>query len=334
MWKKRVSCYSLMVGCLLVLSAGCVQPPKGRSPAVVNESKPALALKFTPGQVSKYRVKTETKRSVTFEGSISQEPGLKGGQTGTTLEMVFTQEVEKVDANNNALVKITIDELKFEDMVKDSVVLSYDSSLRRDRSKLFTLLIGQSYTIELSSDGQVKKIVDTSKALAAVKGTSTASKRAAALLEPKAIKERHSIPALPEKAVKLAAGQEWSKIKTYSFGLMGAKAYERIYVLKEIKEQDGHRIALVEMNAIPTSEAAEQLHLESPSNPFAKMFDSTDVYTGHLKFDATTGEVLEYVEDLKSEWLVVDPMAERNTEKQPDSLRMTAIRSIHLERID
>jgi hypothetical protein len=107
--------------------------------------------------------------------------------------------------------------------------------------------------------------------------------------------------------------------------MMGARSYERIYVLKEIKDQDGRRGAFVEMNAIPTAETAKQLHQEQSAGAFSKMFDNIEEYSGELHWDLTAARVQKYVEKLQSEWLIVDPMAKQSPNKKPDALRMAAV---------
>ena len=88
------------------------------------------------------------------------------------------------------------------------------------------------------------------------------------------------------------------------------------------------------MNAIPTSKTAEQLHSEQGTSELTKMFDNIEEYTGQLRLDLTTGKVERYTENLKVEWLVVDPTARQNSGVEPDSLRMVAARLYELEKVD
>ena len=115
---------------------------------------------------------------------------------------------------------------------------------------------------------------------------------------------------------------------------MGAESYERIYTLKEIKDADGRRIAIVEMNAIPSAEMAEELHKEQATAIFTKLFDNTETYTGGLKLDLDAGKTEEYFEKLRSEWVAVDTSAEQKADIEPAVLRMTATRFYHIEKID
>jgi len=247
---------------------------------------------------------------------------------------VFTQEVVAVQDNGTATAKITIDELKFRDISKNDVLLDFDSADEKDKDNPLAKLIGQVYTIEINTAGEVTGIVGASQARAAL-GSRVTDYRKAALMGDEAIKERHTIAALPDQTEPpVKPGDDWSKIKTVPFGLMGTKVYERIYVLKHIKARGGRQIATIEMNAIPTAEQAEQLHKDQGDNPFSKMFDSIDKYTGSLIFDMTSGTVRRYVEELKSEWLIVDPAAQPDSEKTPDALRMSALRLHSLERLD
>ena len=131
----------------------------------------------------------------------------------------------------------------------------------------------------------------------------------------------------------MSTGDDWSKIKTFSFGLMGSKSYEKIYTLKELKDQDNHQIAIVEMNAIPTSETAEQLQKQQAAD-FSEQFDSTGTYTGQLKLDLTTGKVEKYNEELRSEWVVALPSAQQRDDEEPAVLMMSDTRLYSLEKID
>ena len=74
--------------------------------------------------------------------------------------------------------------------------------------------------------------------------------------------------------------------------------------------------------------------LEQASDFFSKMFDNpVEIYTGQLKLDLMTGKVEQYLEEFRSEWVAVDPAA-TDKDKEPDMLRMGAIRIYRIERID
>lgn len=308
--------------CVLLLTAGC-----GAQTAT-------LALKFTPDDVTAYKVTTERERGVIWEGPLIKKPkSFVGGHTGNKIEMTFTQQIQSVDDEGNAVAKITIKGLKYLAKVKDNIILDFDSSREKDRNNPLGKLIGQSYTIEITASGQVSKVIDVSGARTAVGGTS-ANQRAARLLLAEVIKEQHSIPALSAAEKRqLHPGEKWSDLKTFSFDWMGSKSYERIYELKEINNINGRRIAIVEMSVVPSSEKAKELHKEQVTGFFSKLFDTTETYTGELRLDLTAGKVEKYFEEFRSDWIAVDPMAPEK-EKEPDTLRMSATRLYRIERID
>jgi len=333
----------------LILAAGCaVTPPETEvsapapKPVEPTPQPPAppqppqgevadLVLKFEPQDVTTYKVINEGTRSVVYEGSLANDPAFKGGDTGDRVEMTFSQLIESVNDRGNAVAKITINELKYQAQVKSDIVLDFDSSLQQDQNKPLAKLVGQSYTVELTPAAQVTKVIDSKQALEAVKADATARR----LLDSDAIKQRHSIPALPPSGKnKVALKGHWSVIKNFDFGMMGPKSYEKIYVLKEIEHKNGRKTAVVEMNAIPTAETADQLHQEQPDSPFSKMFDNIEEYTGKLTLDLNQGKVQQYVENMKSEWLVVDPTAAQHPNKKPDSLRMSAVSLYSIEKVD
>lgn len=327
-----------VAACVLILIAGCTNLAEETAKTKIEpeEQKPIvkLALKFTPQDSTTYRVIMEAQKSGEWMGALPSKPSaFKGGHTGNRIEMTFNQQIQSTDDEGNAVAKITIKALKYLATVRDNPVQDFDSSKEEDRDSPLSKLIGQSYTIEITASGQVSKVIDTSGAQAAV-GDSAAGNTATTLISDNAIKERHTIPALPaaDKS-QLRTGDNWSSIETFSFDMMGSKSYEKIYTLKEIKDTDGRRVAIAEMKAVPSSEMAEQLHKEQATSFFSKMFDNTETYTGQLKLDLASGKVEKCIEELKSEWLAVDPSAGQGKEK-PDALRLTAVRLYSIERID
>jgi hypothetical protein len=302
--------------------------PKEKGPAVL------LALKFTPQDSTTYRVVVEADRSVVWEGPLPEKPtGFKGGHTGNRIETTFAQRIQSVDDKGNAIAEIKIEALKYLSKVRDDVVLDFDSSREKDKDNPLAKLIGQSYTIQISPAGQVLQVVDANQARAAVEGGSSAHQTASALFSAEAIKQRHTIPALPPgEKNRLSPGESWSSTVTFPFDMMGSKSYEKIYTLKEIKDADDRQFAVADMNAVPSSEMAQELHKEQTTNPLEKMFDTNETYSGQLKLDLTAGKVEKCLEELRIEWVIVDPQAK--DDKEPAALRMSAMRLYSIEKID
>ncbi|MBA7647444.1 hypothetical protein ES703_55216 [subsurface metagenome] len=329
--------------CLLLLITGCAPhaekiakpEPEPQMPEAVT-----LALKFTPEDSTTYRLTTEEQQTLKFEGTLASDADSKGGHSSNKTEMTFTQQIQSIDDEGNAVAKITIKGLKCSSVYRDKPTLNFDSSTEKDRDNPLVRLIGKSYEIEITPAGEVSKIVDARNVRIASRvrfPTSKAAARVAAMLvSSDAIKRRHAVPVLPAiDKNRLRPGDKWSNTKVFPFPLVGSKSYERIYTLKESKSTDGRQIATVEMNAIPSSEIAEQLHEEQAANVFSKMFDNPiDSYTGHLKLDLTAGKVEKYLEKLQSEWVVVDPSVRQQGDKDPGAIRMGTIRLHRLEKVD
>jgi Family of unknown function (DUF6263) len=338
--RKRRICHFAGVSVLGVLltTAGCAdvskQPPQTKVESRAQESVPTLALRFTPGDSTTYKVTRENDKSVEWEGTAESKPKqFTGGHTGNKIEMTFTQDVQRVDDKGGAVVKITIKKLTYLATVKDQVVLDFDSSREKGASSPLGKLIGQSYTIGLTASGRVAKVIDAAEARAAIRGDSAADKTAANLLSDDTIKEMHTVSALPPADKDQARpGRKWSSVENFSFDLMGAKEYEKTYTLKDIEDKDNHRIATAVMKAVPSAQNAKELHKEQGSPFFANMFDSTETYTGELKLDLTDGKIDLWRERLDIGWMIVDPNAKPN--EQPAALKMAATRLHSFERID
>lgn len=313
------------VVCSLLLTAGCAR---------ITEPGATLALKFAPQDLTTYKVKTQAEQSVKWEGAFPKDEAFKDRRNYNEIEMTFTQQVQNTDDEGNATAKITIRGLRYLSIYKNDKVVDFDSAREEDQNKPFARLMGQAYTIKITPDGKVTEITDVEQAQAAVKGSSSAHKAASKLLTPNVIKERHGTLALPaaDKS-QLQPGDNWSRIRTFSFGLMGSKSYEKVYSLKEVKDQGNRRIAVGQMKAIPTSEMAEQLHQEQAFDIFSKGVDSSETYTGRLRLDLDSGKIEEYFEELRTQWVIVDPAAKEEN-KEPAVLRIGVNRVYDLERID
>jgi len=341
---KIFSWLATAVICSLLLTAGCapvgeevVKPEvqlEEQIPQAPAEEAVSLALKFTPQDSTTYKIVMEAKKGVRLEVPPPRKTAYAGGETDNRLEMTFTQQIQSTDDKGNAVAKITINRLKYFSASKGRVTLDFDSSNPKDPDHPLAKLIGQSYTIKIAPTGEVTEVIDVHQAEVAARKGSVVPKRALRLLASDAIRQRHGTLVLPEATEnQMQTGDNWNSVKTFSFGLMGSKSYEKIYALKEIKDQDNRKIAIVEMSAIPTSEMAEQLHKEQATSDISKMFDSTETYTGRLRLDLTSGKIEKYIEELQVKWVIADE-AKQEDEKEPAALKMSAIRLYRLERID
>jgi len=355
---KHIGIYSLVV-CVVFLAVGCAAPSRkivktgvGQQETIetqvetqetvkteveAEEQGPSinLALKFSEADSTTYRVALENDKSVQWEGGASKPEGFQGGHTGSKMEMTFAQQIQRVDDQGNATARITVKALKYLVTIKNNVTLDFDSSRQQDRSSPLSQLIGRSYTIEITPSGQVSKVIDTSDALAAVKGGSAANNVAVRLLSADAIKEQHTIRALPAAGKnQMREGDNWSSLKKVSFDLMGTKSYEKIYTLKEITNAGNRRLAVAEMEAVASAEDAKQLHRQqgATAGPLSAMSDNTQEYTGRLKLDLTEGKVQECREKLLVEWFIVNPNPKGD--EPPAALRMAAMRLYSIERVD
>jgi len=323
------SAFTIAAGTFLLVS-GCPAPTR-RKPVVVDQRDESvkLALKLTPGDSTTYRVALETGKSVEWEGQAPRPKDFQGGHTSNEMEMTFSQQIESAKDQGNAVARITIKGLKYTTTIKDKVVLDFDSSRESDENHALNALIGQSYTIEITPSGGVLRVMDTNDALAAASGDKTA----VALLSDEAIKQRHSIPALPPSDEnRLRPGEDWNNFESVSFDMMGAKSFERIYTLDRIEDEAGRRTALVEMEAFPSVEKAKDSRKDQAAGVFSNMFDNKAEYAGELKLDLTEGKVAEYREKLVVQWFIVDPNPKED--ELPAALKMAATRSFSLEQMN
>jgi len=289
-------------------------------------------MKFVKGDSAAYKLTTQRERSVTVEGQQKDNAEVKGGINNDLVELIYTQDIQDVNDNGYASAKITIKQIKCLSVYKDSKTIDFDSAKQAEPNNPLAKLVGQSYIIKLTPSGEVLNLPDTGKIMETITGNSPESKVAQNLIRPDAIKERHTIQALPVSSKnKLQSGNSWSITQNFSFDMMGTKTYEKVYTLKEV-EKAGKQMAVVEMKAIPGA-SAEQRQQEQASSALSKMFDSTEKYTGRLELDLASGKIARYSENLQIDWLVVNPEA-KNDGKEPSALKMIAIISYDLEKIN
>ena len=330
----------------LLMAAGCIEPSKETTKPQVEPEKKAqadkqlpkkaeagsitMALKFSPQESTNYRVRTEAQDGVKFEGSMPDKTDLKDKKNLSQTEVVFTQQIQSVNNNGNAVANITIKGLKYLLIYKNDTVIDFDSA--KDQTSPLTKLIGQSYSIEIAPTGEVVRVIDVNQAKAAVADLSSVGKAASAVLDAEEIKQRHGMVILPaaEKKV-LSLGQSWNNLKVFSFRMMGSKSYEKIYTINGVSDVSNRQIAVVDMNAIPSSETGEK---EQSAATITKMFDSTGTYSGRLMLDTTNGKVENYSETLQNEWVIVYPPTKETDSNEPSILKMQSIRVYSIEKIN
>ena len=289
-----------------------------------------VALKFSVGDVTRYKVTTEDEDSVQFSGKWPKEGDFENKRNNVRVELSYTQSIESLDEAGNAVAKVTIDAIRASYVYRNLPAYDFDNRRETDTKKAMYKLVGKSYTIKLAPTGSFLEIVDVSAVQAAVSGD--AADEVADLVTNEAIERRHGLLILPDPNDNmLAAGDTWSTVRSFSFRELGAKIYERIYTLKDIEETNGRKIGVVDMKAIPSAEGAEALHQQGQTPDFSQMADNTEDYYGEMRFDLTSGKVQEYVEKLVSTWTMLDTSTDRD---QPPALVMKAVRVSRVDRVN
>lgn len=303
---------------------------KTEEPAVEIEKAPKynIALKPVKGQTTKYKLVSESVQSVEWVGKSPAGEDAQGPNY-TRVEMIFSQEVKDVNESGNILYQITINELKMRFKMGNRLLRDFDSKRGNESAGPLAKLVGQSYTVEKSVDGQVIKI-DAEQ----IRSIFTDKQRddvALKLIDDEAIESRHGIIGMPAKGkAELAVGDTWSRIQTFSFGIMGSKTYEKIYTLKEVTAAGK---AVATMEAIPSAENAEEIY-QKKGTDLSGMFSSSGSYTGQLVLDTKAGNVQKYSEKLDAKWTAVEPFGEKKVAEQTTAMIMGAQRSISIEKID
>jgi hypothetical protein len=240
-----------------------------------------------------------------------------------------------VDPSGDAKVLITIKQVRYLSKSPQGSAVDFDSSRDADKKNALSGLIGQSYVIKITPAGEVVAVEDAQKAREAVKGDTLEQKTAQSLLADDAIKQRHTVLAIPAKGGAAVVGKTWSKVKAGPAGMLTPKSYEEVYTLKQVKDEHGQQIAVVDMEARPSSVKAANMPKDEAKGMgfFEKMFDNKETYTGKMLMDITTGKVNSYNEKLKSEWIAVEPAEEQKSDKGPDVLTMGFTYMYSIEKI-
>jgi hypothetical protein len=303
-------------------------------PQPVKQGAVRVAIKPRPDDLTTYKVTTESKRTINWEGAVPNKQTFKEQRNESKVELVYTQRILAVDEEGKAAARITIKSLKCSSVVKNETMVDFDSTRPADANNPLAKMIGQSYSIESTPDNRIPTVFDLSGARTAVGGVLPASQMGLKILSPEVIQERHGTLSLPAAGEDLLVkGDSWKKIKTFSFGMMGVKSFEKIYTLSDIKDTGGRQIVHIDMNAIPTAEIERYFTPEEPTGGIPKMFDSTDTYKGEAEVDLTSGWVEKCREELRASWVTALPAEEQDPNREPVVLKMSETHLYDLERV-
>lgn len=306
----------------ILFSAGC-----SGTDAIPEEAK------TSEEKVIKYRATSRIMQNAEFGGNVPEDQEFNGGESSQSYAVEFTQENLEADEPGYKKADITITAVKAKSIIKDNLVLDYDSKTAKEANPL-SKLIGMTYTITVKPNGQVAEIEGNKQLQSKFKAASFASQTAAKLLSDEAIERRHGSAAYPpeKKLVTVQTGDTWSSYATFDFGTMGAKALEKKFKVKEIEKKNGAKVAVVEMKGLPTGKMAEELH-EKQKAGLSDMFQSETDFTGSLIIELQTGMIETYSENLESSWTIIVPGPAETVDEQPAYLKMTAEKDFELKKI-
>ena len=292
-----------------------------------------IALKPTVGEKVTYKIVTQARRTTKWQGPVPNQEAFEENYTDERVELVVTRRVQDVDPNGVATAQVTIDGLKSLNTNKNSASVDFDSSRSSDANNPLMQLIGRTYRIEYNTGNSISAVDELPPVNVLLKGETPSDRAGLSMMYPDSITERHSAFALPQPGKQMVkSGDKWSKIKTFSFGKMGLKSYEKIYVLKEVKDVGARMVAVIDMNAIPTSEVEPRFASQKGEVGAPKMFDSNDSYTGGGEFDLNAGRIENYHENFRANWVVALP-SKQGDNSEPVVLNMSSTYVYSIERV-
>lgn len=302
------------------------------TPAAPVEQEQGLTLALMPitGEQITYRVSSRSQRRIKWEGSVGNDEMFKETHNDNNLELTYNEDITNVDKNAGATAQITIEKITCRSVVKNNMVLDYDSSRAADANNILSKLIGLGYGIQFTPENRIPTVFNLARGRSLMSGTSVAARMGLKIFSPELIRIHHGTLSLPGPKRTVKKGDTWSRIKTFDFGLMGLKSFEKIYTLKEVEESGGRRIADIEMHAIPTAKVERRFKKRQNEVQLPENFDSNDIYTGQAKVDIDNGRIESCHEQLHANWVAAMP---GKGQKEPVVLKMSAIRTYDLEKI-
>ncbi len=314
--------------------------PEKKRKDVTDELKYAqVKLNYSAGDVQTYKVSSASIKDFKFEQPSLTPPKIDQQQSGTTVDVVFDQKIDSVEADGSAIATITIKEVSYIVKDKDDLRFDFDSQREADKKKPFAKVIGQSYQIKISPDGSVETI--DAKAAGEAVTTGFAGQIAKAFFGDKRIVSRHEVLSLP-KTDSTTVGlfivdDYWTKlVPSPPRQLLAPKTFEKVYVLSSIEDSEGSRILTVTLNGTESGEVAPGAPKQAAGSMgfFANMFDADESYTGKLVLDADAGKIKEYGERLAVKYVAMEMPQGGDESKGPDTLMMGFTHEISVEIIE
>jgi hypothetical protein len=298
--------------------------------AVTQVDQPAfkLTLKYEIGQTVTYCLSTEVTRSVEFEGIRADNKKLgafSSAMTGRLYDVTWTQRVQDLDPNGQALLSIKITGLGYKGFRVGELTVDYDSTRAKNAATALADLLGITYHVRLNTKGHVLEVMGVEQALARLDNGKADIQTAKHLISDAVIKTRHTVKALNSAPDQAAKQGTWTDSEAFSFGKMGSKRFDKTYTCLGVKEDT----PLVEVSLKGTESPGRNLtRAPVPKMPLA----SKDQYIGMLVLDTKTGQIKTYHETLAVDWVVED--AVRKNGAEPRKIHMTQRQAFLLERKD
>jgi hypothetical protein len=318
-----------------LFAVGCEKQAQTGPAAAKSSDAAKIALRPAIGERASYKIVTQARRTTKWQGPVPDKAAFEENFNDERVEFVFTQQIQAVDPESGtAVAKITIDGLRFLYSNKSSTSVDFDSLRKADVNNILMKIVGQSYLIEFNPSNIVSAVDELPPVITALKNSGTPEGTAGFnILLPETITERHSVFQLPPREQEmLKPSDKWSRIRTFPFGKMGLKSYEKIYTLQKVQNAGGRQVAIIDMNAIPSSEVEPKYLSLQAEIGASKMFDSNDSYTGGGEIDLKTGRIENYHENFRANWVVALP-AKPNDTGEPVVLNMIATRIYSIERL-
>jgi hypothetical protein len=321
-----------MVLLCLLCFVGCSAPssqiviPDTETPVKV--PAPRLNLIYKVGNTVTYRLSQEVTRSVQFEGIRPDDKSLQAfaaAITGRLSDVTWTQTVQAVDPNGQALMLIEITGLTYQAYKKGDLVVDYDSASVENTPAAFEDLCGLQYRIRMDAKGQVVQVSGEDEAFTGLDKNKAYFSSAKRLVSKELIKTRHSVKALDRAPDHATKNETWAAQESYTFGQMGKKQFEKTYTCLG-KDADASQIK-IRMTGQEGLDSSLSIG-NSPMGPIT----SEGQFAGTLIFDIPTGQIKTYHETLEVDWVFTDPTS--MNEPEPRKGHMIQRQAFLLDRKD